>query len=159
MLQVNAWRPGSFWLCFSSILPVLCEELGFKLAGPPKIDKNFLRECDFIVSLSACYDGTPRLLWWISLVLESLADCWYLELFWSSSRSDRKCDLDWWETPNDCGCTYLKKLAPFLRFYLPSFPFFITFIYIKSILRLNLLTIASIHRWKLKRKLGGKAGF
>lgn len=145
MLQVNTWRPGSFWVCFSSTLLVLCEELWFKMAGPPKIDRNFLRECDFIESLSTCYDGTPKLLWWIYLLLESLADCWYLELFWSSSRSDRKCDFDCWETPNDCGCTYLKKLAPFLRFSFPSFAFFITFIYIKSITRLNLLMIASIH--------------
>ena len=103
-------------------------ELWLRWAGPPKIERNFLRECDLTVSASCCSMGAQRLEWWFYLFDGTLADCWYLEVLLSSSISDLECNLDCWWSVECVGCTYLNKLFPFLLF---SFPYLFFFINVK----------------------------
>jgi hypothetical protein len=77
MLQVKTCRPDVFGEGFSSHRALVrVQELGFKFAGPPKIDRNFLSELDLTVSFSSGSAALVRLEWWISLLLGSRADCW-----------------------------------------------------------------------------------
>ena len=126
ILQVKTCRLEPFWLALSSPLALLLPiEFWFKCAGPPKIDKNFFNEFDLTVSTYRASEA-QRLEWCASLPLGILADCWYRDVFWSSSISDRECILDCCKGCDGCGCAYLKIWVGLRLFYFPSLFFFIT---------------------------------